>query len=276
MIYSSICSDAKIESLKYDLLYFQIEYQLFIFFKFSIKHSLNEIIQKNNSYNNADMIIFCNIANITIKIQTNRIHNMGERQDTREIILRGAFKLFLQKNYEKATIADIEQCIGMTRGAIFYHVKNKNELFMEVINTYILKTHDAKNKFKHKTDCSLKEFIGSYVEAVRETMAGIEALGIKNIHRAYFSLIYQAVQYYPDFDKQITRMFHQEYELWYEVVLRAYNTKEIRQDIVVESVARQFRYMYSGLSFEDSLKQGLDITALQQLYKNYYNQIKND
>lgn len=222
------------------------------------------------------MIIFCNIADITIKIQTNRIHNMGERQDTREVILRGAFKLFLQKNYEKATIADIEQCIGMTRGAIFYHVKNKNELFMEVINTYILKTHDAKNKFKHKTDCSLKEFIDSYVEGVRDTMAGIEALGIKNIHRAYFSLIYQAIQYYPDFDKQITRMFHQEYELWYEVVLRAYNTKEIRQDIVVESVARQFRYIYSGLSFEDSLKQGLDITALQQLYKNYYNQIKND
>lgn len=217
--------------------------------------------------------IFCNIASKTLKT-TNLTHKMSDKQDTKSKILQGAFKLFLQKNYEKVTIADIERSIGMTRGAIFYHAKDKNELFIQVIDTYILKTHDAKYKFKHNDDCSLKEFIDSYIAGVRETMTKIESLGIKNIHRAYFSLIYQAIQYYEGFDKLITKVFHQEYELWYEVVLRAYNNKEIKQDIVVENVAKQFRYMYSGLSFEDSLKQGLDITALQQIYNIYYNQIK--
>lgn len=219
--------------------------------------------------------IFCNIASKTLKI-TNLTHKMSDKQDTKSKILQGAFKLFLQKNYEKVTIADIERCIGMTRGAIFYHVKDKNELFTQVIDTYILETQNIKNKFKFKTGCSLKEFIDNYLEGVRETMTKLELLGINNGHRAYFGLIYQAVQYYPDFDKLITKLFYQDYELWYEVVLRAFNSKEIKQDIIVDSVARQFRYIYSGLSFEDSLKQGLDITALQQLYNNYYNQIKNN
>lgn len=201
---------------------------------------------------------------------------MSEKQDTKSKILEGAFELFLQKNYEKVTIADIERSIGMTRGAIFYRVKDKNELFIQVIDAYILETHSIKNKFRFKTDCSLKEFIENYLESVRETMTKLEFLGIKNGHRAYFGLIYQAVQYYPDFDKLITKVFYQDYELWYKVVLRAYNRKEIKQDIVVEDVAKQFRYIYSGLSFEDSLKQGLDITALRQLYNNYYNQIKNN
>lgn len=199
---------------------------------------------------------------------------MSEKQDTKSKILEGAFKLFLQKNYEKATIADIERCIGLTRGAIFYRVKDKNELFMQVIDTYVLKTHDTRYKFKHKTDCTLKEFINSYIDGIRETMTKIESFGIKNIHRSYFSLIYQAVQYYPDFDKLITKVFYEDYEEWYEVVLRAYNNKEIKNDIIVQNVAKQFRYIYSGLAFEDSLKQGLDITALQQLYYDYYNQIK--
>lgn len=200
---------------------------------------------------------------------------MSDKTETKKKILAGAFKLFLQKNYEKATISDIEHCIGMTRGAIFYHVRDKKELFKEVIDTYILKTHDAKNKFKYDADCSLKEFMDLYMNGIQETMSSIESFGITNLHRSYFSLIYQAVQYYPGFDELITQTFRREHELWYNVVLRAFTNKEIKQDVSVENVAKQFRYIYSGLSFESSLKEGLDITALRELYYDYYNQIKN-
>lgn len=200
---------------------------------------------------------------------------MQDNKDTKKKILEGAFRLFLQKNYEKVTIVDIEKSINLTRGAIFYHTRNKEELFIEVINTYIINTHDTIHKFKFDTNCTLKEFIDNYILSIHETMNKIRSFGIENVHQCYFSLIYQALKYYPGFGQLLTETFRKDYELWYSVVLKAYTSQEIKQDLVIESVAKQFRYIYSGLSFEHSLTHGLDITALRQLYYDMYNQIKN-
>lgn len=200
--------------------------------------------------------------------------DVRDSRNTKKRILNGAFQLFLQKNYEKVTVSDIENCIQLTRGAIFYYTRNKEELFKEVINTYILKSGDTENKIKPDASCSLKDFIDLYVEHLNETMILQQKFGIDNFHRCYISLIYQALQYYPRFDELMNARFQQEYEMWYNIILRAFTKKEIKQDLIVENVAKQFRYLYSGLSFESSFKYSMDITALKQLYYMYYEQIK--
>ena len=42
-------------------------------------------------------------------------------KNSRDLILKEAFKLFLQKNVEKVTVPDLEKATGVQRGAIFYH-----------------------------------------------------------------------------------------------------------------------------------------------------------
>ena len=44
-------------------------------------------------------------------------------------ILEGAFRLFLNADYEGASTSDLEAEIGLTRGAIYYSYKSKEELF---------------------------------------------------------------------------------------------------------------------------------------------------
>jgi AcrR family transcriptional regulator len=55
---------------------------------------------------------------------------------TRENILREAFRLLLTENFEKVTIRDIERVTDRTRGAIFYHFKDKQMflLFASSVN----------------------------------------------------------------------------------------------------------------------------------------------
>lgn len=197
-----------------------------------------------------------------------------DKKNTRKKILNGAFKLFLQKNYEKVTVADIEKSIQMTRGAIFYHNRNKEELFIDVINTFILKELGLSNFYEPECNCRLKDFIDQYINYIHETMIAQQRLGIGNFHRCYISLIFQALQYYPGFDDLMTQKYQKENEIWYNVVLRAFNNKEIKQDLIVENIVKQFRYLYSGLYYENSFKYGLDITALKQLYYTLYEQIK--
>lgn len=203
--------------------------------------------------------------------------SIRDKKNTKMKVLNGAFKLFLQKNYEKVTVTDIESVIQMTRGAIFYHYRNKEELFKAVINTFILNESEPttnNNLYKPESYNSLKDFINQYIENVHESLITQQNLGIGNFHRCYLSLIYQALQYYPGFNELMTQKYQKEYELWYNVVLKAFNDKEIKQDLIVDNIVKQFKYLFSGLYYENSFKQGFDITALKQLYYTFYEQIK--
>lgn len=55
-----------------------------------------------------------------------------QAEKTRENILRGALKTFSEKGLAKARLEDIAKDMGVTRGAIYWHFKNKLELFSEL------------------------------------------------------------------------------------------------------------------------------------------------
>lgn len=50
----------------------------------------------------------------------------------RRQILDGARRCFAQYGYEKATVRRLEQTIGLSRGAIFHHFRDKDTLFFEL------------------------------------------------------------------------------------------------------------------------------------------------
>ncbi|WP_235343066.1 TetR/AcrR family transcriptional regulator [Bacteroides pyogenes] len=57
-------------------------------------------------------------------------------ENSRELILKEAFKLFLQKNVEKVKVSELERVNKLQRGAIFYHFKDKETIFRDTIKQY--------------------------------------------------------------------------------------------------------------------------------------------
>ena len=51
----------------------------------------------------------------------------------RETILDTSAKLFSQHGYKEVSIRDIAQACGMTNAALYYHFKNKEDLFLAVL-----------------------------------------------------------------------------------------------------------------------------------------------
>jgi AcrR family transcriptional regulator len=51
----------------------------------------------------------------------------------REAILDTSAKLFSQQGYNGVSIRDIAQACGMTNAALYYHFKNKDDLFLAVV-----------------------------------------------------------------------------------------------------------------------------------------------
>ena len=50
----------------------------------------------------------------------------------RRQILDGARRCFAEYGYDKATVRRLEQTIGLSRGAIFHHFRDKDTLFFEL------------------------------------------------------------------------------------------------------------------------------------------------
>ena len=56
----------------------------------------------------------------------------------KDIILNKCVELLLLKGFDAVSISDIQNATGMSRGLIYHHYKNKEELFMEVVGKYLL------------------------------------------------------------------------------------------------------------------------------------------
>jgi AcrR family transcriptional regulator len=192
---------------------------------------------------------------------------------TKERIIEEAFKLFLTHNYEKVSITDLEQAVGKTRGAIFYFFKHKEEIFNEVIDTYMVKTQNPSAKFNVDEDVSLEQFIYLYINGINTTMSKMLSLSVVNIYKGYFSLYMQASRIYPNFAEIMTQNSVEEVNLWERVISRAIQSKEIKA-VNTKHYATLFRSCFLGLAFDRCLSYGLNTEELLVMYQNIYSQIK--
>lgn len=186
-------------------------------------------------------------------------------------ILIPAFKLFVTYNYEKVSTSLLEQETGLTRGAIFYKLRTKEDIFKAVVDKFIL----ALQSENIPVGNSLIDFIDRYVDRISVRMNKLIELNIDD-SKGYFSLIYQALQYYPGFGEKITNIFFENQKKWEEIVRVAQDSGEVKQSCDPKLAAQEFRYIYSGLSFERSLLSGLDVNELRELYYSIYNKIRNE
>ncbi|HEY6902460.1 MAG TPA: TetR/AcrR family transcriptional regulator [Puia sp.] len=59
---------------------------------------------------------------------------MSKAQDTRMMILQKAFDLIYRQGYQATSIDEIIATTDLTKGALFYHFKNKEEMGLAIIN----------------------------------------------------------------------------------------------------------------------------------------------
>lgn len=62
---------------------------------------------------------------------------MSKAQNTRVMILQKAFGLVYKKGFQASSIDDIIATTQVTKGAFFYHFKNKDEMGLAMINEFM-------------------------------------------------------------------------------------------------------------------------------------------
>lgn len=200
------------------------------------------------------------------------------KKETQERILAGAFRLFLENNYEKVSARELEQATGLTRGAIYYYSKDKNGLFRDVINKYILEKQDIKNRMgtRNIDEISLFDFLNDYVDCIDRNISSMRLL-VKDESKAdgaYFHLLYQAQINYEGFSELISKIFEEERRILEKVIRNAISRGEINPNFNPVELSFHLRYIFLGNSFEASLKTGVRINELRAFLLYYYKLIK--
>ena len=179
--------------------------------------------------------------------------------------------------------AELGKMLGMSKAGIFKYYKNKQELFIAVVDKFCFSAQNPRNKFT-ETNGTFAEFIDEYVKGVQRTMDMLSNLigpgsdkvvqGKFSYHAQYFHFLFQLLQYDPNAKEKLHNLIVGDYAYWRTAIQRAINTGELRKDVDVEDAVVMFRQVYMGLSFEMSFLGGLDTERLAKHLRAVYSLLK--
>ena len=195
-------------------------------------------------------------------------------KDTKEIILKTAYNMFLYNNYEAVTINSIIKATGLTKGGIYHYYASKEELFKAVVDKYMIENQlNNTNEYPN-----LKEFIQGTIDRIKEKITKL-VIENPNFHNEipinYLSLLVAAYRYYPGYTKIGNLFFKSQRDMWGNAIKKAMENNEIRSDIDTEACIANFMITGSGLLTNimgNSVAYALDI--MERQYWQLYTTIK--
>lgn len=193
--------------------------------------------------------------------------------DTKEIILKTAYTMFLFNNYEAVTINSIIRATGLTKGGIYHYYSSKEELFKAVVDKYMLENiSDISTE-----NFTLKELIDFTFEKSKKMISTLlnENEDLRNeIPINYITLMISACKYYPEYNKIGNKFFQNEKSQWEIVIKRAIKNKEIKDDIDIGATITNFLFLKSSV-IANMIMGGTVMYALDTLERQFHELYKN-
>jgi TetR/AcrR family transcriptional regulator, transcriptional repressor for nem operon len=164
--------------------------------------------------------------------------------DTREYIIDQAFELFLTRSYEAVSISDISKAIGLTKGALYHHFVNKEELFKAVLDKYLVFTGTEGDVEK----VTLLEYNALIISNAKKMMNKLFGKSTKFVPINYLTLIADGFKHYPGFAADKENFFNSEINKTKQVLDNAIKRGEIRNDINTSAMAKTYFSTAVGLA----------------------------
>ena len=167
----------------------------------------------------------------------------------RDIILNESFRLFLKKGYAAVSFSDLVEATGISRGNMFHHFKNKEDIFNHAVDRFVFEflTNGATDFLELTSSTPLKDFIDNRVENIGRRMKSFFIMTKGTVTPANFmSFILYLKDNYPDWKEKF-----QEYEKrksleWKEVIELAKQKGEITQTVETEKIISSIRNILVG------------------------------
>lgn len=168
-----------------------------------------------------------------------------DAEKTRRAILASAMNLFYEKGYSKATFEEMAKRINLTKGAVYWHFRNKPDVVAAMINDFTL-----------NFIANIKQRIQQYNEPDFQNIIDIELFinhKIKNDDMFYKFMFFISCQMewseavIKKIQPSIAQTKHIVHELFLDVLLALQKQGKIRSDVDVNLINEILINLYNGV-----------------------------
>ena len=167
-------------------------------------------------------------------------------EDRREKILLKAIELYMIEGYANVSITDLQAALNMGRGTMYYYFKDKDELFLEAVSTFLIQPKQrALDRVKEgATIPEMIEAMQYYLYQLRDVH---EQVDNKNINTSnVVNVMFTAYSKFPELYKKARRLYEHELNLWIQAIKNSMRTGDVRGDVHIETIAHMFLHIKDG------------------------------
>ena len=134
----------------------------------------------------------------------------------------------------------------MGRGTLYYYFKDKDELFQEVVETYLIQPKQRALD-KVQQNATIPDMIAamlSYLDRLKDFYNQVEN---KNINTSnVVTVMYTAYSKFPELFKKAKRLYEHELNLWIQAIKNSMHNGDIRGNVPIETTAHMFLHIKDG------------------------------
>lgn len=166
-----------------------------------------------------------------------------EAEETKKAILLAALEIFCEKGYSRTTFDEIAKRINLTKGAIYWHFRNKADILTEIIRKGFLLTHQAieKNIQPEKGLEAIYEFMQYEAQLISQQ---------KLYKQLMFFLLFQ-MEWSEAILNKVTKEANEVVEYPQTIIKTALEAvqsqKKIREETDIESCTCLIIYLWQGI-----------------------------
>ena len=167
-------------------------------------------------------------------------------EDRRDKILLKALELYMIEGYANVSITDLQSALDMGRGTLYYYFKDKEELFQEVVNMFLIKPKERALE-RVKENVTIPEMIEAMMHYLNQLQEFYNQVENKNINISnVVTVMYTAYSRFPELHKKARRMYERELNLWVLAIKNSMRSGEVRGDVPIETTAHMFVHIKDG------------------------------
>ena len=167
-------------------------------------------------------------------------------EDRRDKILLKALELYMVEGYANVSITDLQSALDMGRGTLYYYFKDKDELFQEVVDMFLIKPkHRALERVRESA--TIPDMIDAMLYYLNQLQEFYNQVENKNINTSnVVTVMYTAYSRFPDLYKKARRLYEHELSLWIQAIKNSMHNGDIRGNVPIETTAHMFLHIKDG------------------------------
>ena len=198
--------------------------------------------------------------------------------NSKDKISLAALKIFLQKGYDATSISDVVAECKITKGGIYHHFKNKEELFIEAID-YLFDRFEELERSMYSEAATLKQILQIYfgslssISEVLGAMTGSENIDVNN----FYMLMTNAFIKFPQIREKHGKLHLKNQEMLVEIIKKAQQDGQIKDDIDCETLAFMINALAEGTMIYHIMTDEIDLKEKgEKIFQNLWKSISTE